>query len=951
MVESIASNDSIRHSSGPFIHSNRNSILLVKLCYVQWTGSNLKKKRNREERNREMLELAEIWALVEVIGLLCLPLTLIVFRNLPDRGWAFSKSLGVTIFTFAIWLPLMCFHELPYSQTFLWAIGVLLLVISLAGFWLIRHSIRRVLNGKRSYLLLTEGIFLGMLALLGFLRQFRPDIRSWEGLMDEGIIAGIMRSPHFPPNDVWYSGYSINYYYYAHFIAATLGKTLGQSPSIVFNTGISLFFSLTAVNLFGISTNIVAWAKQTRFQHKAPQHPISYQSDSASEPAFPDTPPLLQAAPFGLCSLAMGVLFGNLASANQEWIDIKTNFAVYKWFSPSRVIPPTINEFPAFSFLLSDFHAHVLTLPFTILALAVAFHLFIGKGERGINVFGLGWHLPLKLLASALIIGQLFVMNGWDYPTYLALTLVCLALHQWLAHNSRFSLNLVLDVLTAGVALGVVSYLLFLPFYLNFISPAQGLGLVNAQGRSPFGDELLIYGLFAFIFVSFLLASFFHLRSLPSPATSTGSRIVPPAQSIQEDKSGALAKHTLPEEGKLDQHPGSISSEDERVQPQLEETSVRVLPEPPFEEEKSKTAEPLIAAGPVWLNGRFIAVLITLIVALIVLLLLKNSVTFVVTAGLAAIAATLTLHHLPERSRAFLLLLGAVALALIAFCEVIYLKDAFADTIDFRMNTVFKLYYQAWMLFSVACGSGIFFLLEAFWPRARHVQGQLQKRSRQIPRAIAIPWTICLILLVLASLTYPLLAPSARLSTYDNQTHVMAMTPSWSLDGMAYLQSCRPPDLYPSMDSDPTTFCQYDVTHDYAAIRWINAHIQGDPILVEAANATTEDYSLYALVSSFTGLPTIMGWPGHQVQWRLNWLQNPDNAKRFDQRLSDINTIYTSPDPQTVLRLMRQYHARYLYVGAIEHAAYPHSDLARFASFLPTVYDQDGVVIYQLPSA
>jgi uncharacterized membrane protein len=222
--------------------------------------------------------------------------------------------------------------------------------------------------------------------------------------------------------------------------------------------------------------------------------------------------------------------------------------------------------------------------------------------------------------------------------------------------------------------------------------------------------------------------------------------------------------------------------------------------------------------------------------------------------------------------------------------------------------------------------------------------------SHQIRSGMVIPWMACLTLLVLASLIYPLLAPSARLSTYNNQTHTMTMTPSWNLDGMTYLQSCRPPDMYPSMDSDPSTFCQYDVTHDYAAIRWINAHIQGDPIIVEAANASNEDYSLYALVSSFTGLPTIMGWPGHEVQWRANWLQNPINSSSFNQRLSDITMIYTSPDPQTVLGLMRQYHAEYLYVGTIEHVAYPQANLTRFASFMPTVYSKDGVAIYRLPN-
>jgi uncharacterized membrane protein len=154
--------------------------------------------------------------------------------------------------------------------------------------------------------------------------------------------------------------------------------------------------------------------------------------------------------------------------------------------------------------------------------------------------------------------------------------------------------------------------------------------------------------------------------------------------------------------------------------------------------------------------------------------------------------------------------------------------------------------------------------------------------------------------------------------------------------------------IYPATDSDLSPFCLYDVTHDYAAIRWINAHIQGDPIIVEAANASNEDYSLYALVSSFTGLPTIMGWPGHEVQWRANWLLNPANSSSFDQRLSDINTIYTSPDPQIVLSLMHKYNAVYLYIGAIEHIAYPQANLARFASFMQTVYNSEGVAIYKI---
>jgi hypothetical protein len=66
-----------------------------------------------------MIELFEMWALIEVLGLLLLPLTMTVFHNLPDRGWAFSKTLSLAVFAFVVWLPLMCLSALPYSQLYL----------------------------------------------------------------------------------------------------------------------------------------------------------------------------------------------------------------------------------------------------------------------------------------------------------------------------------------------------------------------------------------------------------------------------------------------------------------------------------------------------------------------------------------------------------------------------------------------------------------------------------------------------------------------------------------------------------------------------------------------------------------------------------------------------------------------------------------------------------------
>ena len=245
-----------------------------------------------------------------------------------------------------------------------------------------------------------------------------------------------------------------------------------------------------------------------------------------------------------------------------------------------------------------------------------------------------------------------------------------------------------------------------------------------------------------------------------------------------------------------------------------------------------------------------------------------------------------------------------------------------------------KFYFQAWALLSIASGCGLFFLLEHFW-RIDSVSVPL-RRLQHSGRAL---WAVGLLALVLASTAYPLLAPPARLAHYDFQVKQLVLTRSNSLDGLTYLQNCRPPDL----DPDPVPFCTYDVSSDYAAIRWINANIQGDPVIVEA---TGNDYSLYGRVSTFTGLPTIMGWVGHEYQWRVNWLNDALNAADFYRRTADIDVIYTSPDANLVLTTMARYQAQYLYVGPLERIKYPHVNLQRFSAFMQVVYNAAGVTIY-----
>jgi uncharacterized membrane protein len=1007
------------------------------------------------------------WLFIQMLGLACLPLTFSVFANLPDRGWALAKALGVLSACFLVWFPLtlplvlpgaLSGLALPYARGTI--LACLLLLLAING-WLLRYRWREIARFARqhtAYLLLCEALFAGAFALLIWIRAFIPDVYGTEKFMDEAFVAAIMRSPHLPPNDPWLSGYTLNYYYLGHFIVATLAKLLGTAPAVAFNTGIALIFALMAVNLFGVTSNVVALLRFHRQRR-------------AGEAGRLD---LLAAAPFGLAAVLLSLVFGNLAGASDwlaqlgtalsfnsgllnvlalvltgacvyglvwcllplirswrqsgasglswlrlvgalafglaalvllpwlvsrtagiggwlgaawprisNWLGHPRLWAAYDWWAPSRAVRSSpagyvnITEFPAFSFLLADLHAHVLALPFTVLALGFALSLLLARG-RGLVAFGAtsGWR-ALTLVSGAVIIGGLYAINGWDIPTYAGLALLCLAVQQWRAYGSRFSKPLVLDFLTIALLWLALGLLLYLPFLHAFNSPSQGVGLIpppvqGANGqllpgvllpddRTSFADFWSVFGVFLAILAAFLFWQLV-LALITRWRRAALARLHPTSADLE------VADDALAEDEEASEHPvGGVAP------------------------------GPVEALLPFAFWG-----LLGAAVALMLLVFVPYSLVLVTCLAGVAACAVLAYRRLMQPGIAFALMLAGTALAVVGTCEVVYLRDVFGGEY-FRMNTIFKLYYQAWTLFSVSGAALLHELLGTGWhvsrereaPRLKTPQGglvadwspegassgavfsgRLQEASgvlaaSEVPGAsgegplVALPgrrpairrqdggapgeaalpgsrrdggalggaslltpglrvlglsgklvWTFGFLILVVGALVYPVFAAAARTGNYNRQV---------GLDGAQYLET-----LYPG---------------DAAAIRWINAHIDGDPVIVEA---TGGEYSDFARVSTFTGLPTILGWGGHEYQWRVNWLNNPANAADFNRRSADIDTIYTSPDAGQVLQLLHHYHARYLYVGTLERQKYPKADLGRFASFLQVVYQAGGVSIYKI---
>jgi uncharacterized membrane protein len=222
-----------------------------------------------------------------------------------------------------------------------------------------------------------------------------------------------------------------------------------------------------------------------------------------------------------------------------------------------------------------------------------------------------------------------------------------------------------------------------------------------------------------------------------------------------------------------------------------------------------------------------------------------------------------------------------------------------------RMNTVFKFYYQAWILFSIAAAYGF------FWVKHFYLAFK--------PKPVRWAWYSIFIILIGMGMFYPFAASNVKTGGFRGY---------FTLDGTDFLKTMSYKGRLSALG-------------DYQAIQWLKANVKGNPVILEAYGP---EYTEFARISSFTGLPTVLGWPGHELQWRGTW----DEAGK---RQSDVDIIYTSTDMNQALEMMKKYDIKYIYVGALErdkYAANP-AGLEKFSQFMDIVYaNKIDTVIYKI---
>jgi uncharacterized membrane protein len=245
--------------------------------------------------------------------------------------------------------------------------------------------------------------------------------------------------------------------------------------------------------------------------------------------------------------------------------------------------------------------------------------------------------------------------------------------------------------------------------------------------------------------------------------------------------------------------------------------------------------------------------------------------------------------EIPAPAR-FLWVLVAGGAVLVLIPELFYLRDAFDGSALFRMNTVFKAGYQAYLLLGLAAGCAL------PWAGA------------WLPRRAWTGWAAACAILLLLGLVYPYAGSYARTGGFANKP---------SLDGLKWLESRSP--------GDP------------GAIEWLRDHARGDAVILEAFG---DDYSAFghARISTFTGLATVMGWAGHEVQWQ----HNPGS------RLNDIKTLYTATSADAARPLLEHYSISYVIAGPIEETTYGDAGLAKWDQLGRRVYSSGGTTIWAI---
>ena len=215
----------------------------------------------------------------------------------------------------------------------------------------------------------------------------------------------------------------------------------------------------------------------------------------------------------------------------------------------------------------------------------------------------------------------------------------------------------------------------------------------------------------------------------------------------------------------------------------------------------------------------------------------------------------------------FAMVMGLCAIGLVLIPELVYVRDIYENG-NARANTMFKLTYQAYIMFGMTMAYVIFRMLVISYRKFLKVTAGIA--------LVCLVWTF---------------------GYFGNSVD------SW-------FGEVKDPSKYQGLNA--TAFLETDFPEDAAGIRWLKKNIKGSPVVLEANG---DSYTQYERVSAMTGLPTVLGWYVHEWLWR-------NDVADLNTKSGDIELIYTSKDEKQVKDLLEKYNISYIFTGSCEREKY-----------------------------
>ena len=684
------------------------------------------------------------YLLALVLGAAAMPLTGRLFRRFQDRGWMFSKVTAIAVSGFLTWF-LVAVKIIKFTTMTCIVVTLVCAAASLilycreqkAGFECIPFAHLDLVYAE-------ELLFFAAFLLWTYFAGFHPAAYGTEKFMDYGFMEAMMRSKTLPATDLWYSQGKINYYYGGQYFAVFLTKLSGAKVELTYN----LMRTFVAGLAFAMPFSLVHQMVTDRLG----------KTGSRWKKALPSVTGILAGISVSIAGNMHYVVYGQIIpfirklkgeEVSSYWFPDATR---YIGFNPD-VEDKTIHEFPCYSFVLGDLHAHVVDIMFVLLLLGLLYAWI--KKVRTTELSGESmsrrefWKKQLlmpQLLATGALLGMFHWTNYWDFVIYFVVTCGAALFMNIIGQKGKIRWALGVTAAQAAEIL-ILATVIIMPFTLQFDTSNMVQGIALAQHHSLPHQLLVLWGLPGILTILFVVSL------------------------LIEKLRGAEQKslyHLL--------------------------TSIR----------------------------------------------------------------------LPDL---FAVLMGLCAIGLVLIPELVYVRDIYENG-NARANTMFKLTYQAYIMFGMTMIYVIFRLL---------VIGK-----NKILKVLAF---IGLFFFVWTC------------GYFGNSVH------SW-------FGEVWKPSQYKGLNA--TAFLETDFPEDVNGIRWLKENISDAPVVLEANG---DSYSEYERVSAMTGLPTIMGWYVHEWLWR-------GNLSDLNAKIEEIQEIYTSTDETRVKELLEEYNVSYIFVGSCERNKY-----------------------------